>query len=152
MIDSTFDSTVTASSQPSDQPWEDLERWNTLQREIKRNTFPNDYTQKWLPIAKNLALILGHRSFRFCFLKARLACLTRDTAVIEFESRFKRDHVRDFYMPETRRAIRAAHPWITVIGLKVAPGAAFAGDEIFYTRKDPDQLATTHSTTGITLS
>lgn len=143
MIDSIFNPTVTASERLRDQPWEVLERWGTLQREIKRNTFPNDYTQKWLPICKNLALILGHRAFRFSFLKARLACLTRDTAVIEFESRFKRDHVRDFYMPEMRRAIRALHPWITVIGLKVAPRSAFSRDEIFYTRKDPDQIANT---------
>jgi len=141
MIDAIFNPTITASDRLPEQPWEDIERWNTLQREIKRNTFPNDYTQKWLPIAKNLALILGHRAFRFSFLKARLACLTRDTAVIEFESRLKRDHVRDFYMLEMRRAIRDLHPWVTVIGLKVATSATLSRDDIVYTRKDPGQIA-----------
>ena len=122
--------------QPPDQLWEDLETWKRIEREIRQNSPKTPYTKNWRPICKNLALILGHKSFKFCFLKASLVCLARDTAVIEFEDRYKLDYVRDFYMPELRRAIRAAYPRITVIGMKVAPPLpTLKQEDVFYTRK-----------------
>lgn len=124
--------------QPPEQPWEDLETWKKMEREIRQNSPKTPYTKNWKPICRNLALILGHKSFKFCFLKASLVCLTRDTAVIEFENRYKLDHVRDYYLPELRRAIRAAYPRITAIGMKVAPPLpTLKQEEIFYTRKNP---------------
>ena len=121
-----------------DQPWEEMERWYTIERAIRQNSPKNIYTKHWKPICKNLALILGHQTFKFCFLKASLVRLTRDTAVIEFEDRFKRDYVRDFYMQELMRAIRFLHPMITDIGMKAAPQPLSSDqEEIFYTRKNP---------------
>lgn len=129
--------------QPPDQPWEDLETWKKMGREIRqrhacRYSPKTPYTKNWKPICRNLALILGHKSFKFCFLKASLICMTRDTAVIEFETRHKLDYVRDYYMPELKRAIRAAYPRITVIGMKVAPPLpTLKQEDVFYTRKNP---------------
>lgn len=124
--------------QPPDQPWEDLETWKKMEREIRQNSPKTPYTKNWKPICRNLALILGHKGFRFCFLKASLVCLTRDTAIIEFENSCKMGYVRDYYMPELRRAIRALHPRITTIGMKVAPLLPpISQEDILYTRKNP---------------
>jgi hypothetical protein len=126
------------SEQLSEQPWEDLESWKKMEREIRQNSPKTPYSKNWKPICKNLALILGHKSFKFYFLKASLVCLTRDTAVIEFENRYKLNYVRDCYMSELRRAIRVVRPRITVIGMKAAPLLPTLRQEgVFYTRKNP---------------
>jgi len=140
MIDSqiTLDPIGASYHQPPEQPWEDLETWKKMEREIRQNSPKTPYIRNWKPICKNLALILGHKSFKFCFLKASLVCLTRDTAVIEFESRYKLDHVRGYYLSELRRAIRAVYPRITAIGMTVAPPlSTLKQEDVFYTRKNP---------------
>ena len=101
--------------QPPEQPWEDLETWKKMEREIRqrhacRYSPKTPYTKNWKPICKNLALILGHKSFKFCFLKASLVCLTRDTAVIEFENRYKLNHVRDFLHARTEARHQSCVP------------------------------------------
>ena len=127
----------------ADKPWEDLDTWKKLEREIRLNSPKTPYSRQWKPIARNLALILGHRSFRFCFLKASLVSLTRDTAVVQFENLFKMAYIRDYYLAELTRAIRGVHPGIAVIGLKVAPVPlpVLEQGEIFYTRKNTASLS-----------